>query len=81
MFRLSNDSFFFLNGVVPKDVRDEMGQEGKNWEALVGFEGQEGRPLVCSVAFPGALPPRMADRNLSLHSELHLPYAVIDVAN
>lgn len=55
---------------------------GKNWEALVGFKGQEGHSLVCSVPHSGViLPPRMADRNLSLHSELHLPYAVIDVVN
>lgn len=43
-----NNSFSSLNGVaLPKDVREEMDQEGKNLEALVGFEGQGGHPLVC----------------------------------
>lgn len=42
-----NNSFSSLNGVaLPKDVREEMDQKGKNLEALVGFEGQGGHPLV-----------------------------------
>lgn len=82
MFRLYLAILFpsNLNCITKRCQRDGLGRQ--EFGGPVGFEDSEGHPLVCFVAHSGVnLPPRMADRNLCLHLELHLPYAVTDRAN